>query len=184
MLCSKCGNECLNCNAEATYCYSCASSYLSLQGKCYSSCPAGYDPDYAGGSCKKQKQVTLVYAPVSLAAGGLLIIVVVAKWLHPISDFVGNAAALTSIAAMVSACLLTAQVQQDDTLIAEARLLTCTEEPIIDALKARILAINADHTTVFIVLLTALLSSLVVGTVYVSWFCCRLYSDPGLKLWR
>lgn len=184
MLCSKCGNQCLNCNVEATYCYSCASSYFSLQGKCYSSCPAGYNPDYATGSCKKQKQITLVYAPVSLAAGSFLIIVAVSKFLHPISDFVGNAAALTTIAAMVSAVLLTAQVQQDETLIAEARLLTSIEEPILENFSTRLLAISADKTTALIALLASLLASLVVGTVYVAWFCCRLYSDPGLKLWR
>jgi len=93
--------------------------------------------------------------------------VILSKFLHPVSNVIGNFAGFISLGCFFSTLIMIYNCIIDETL--PARLLA---------------TVTATQKTLLIISIAAASTSAILGTVFVIYLCCNLDCDAGLALWR
>lgn len=167
MICTLCGNTCSSCSADASNCFTCNAGYLSLSGKCYATCPSGYEANYSSNSCTAIKVVSNNYYPASITVGVLLLMVILSKFLHQVTNVIGNFVGFVSLGCFFSTLVMIYNCIIDETL--PARLLA---------------TVTATQKTLLTISIAAAATSVFIGTAFIIYLCCKLDCDAGLQLWR
>ena len=98
--------------------------------------------------------------------GVLLVLVVLSKFLHTVTEIIGNFVSFVSLG-----CFFTTIVMIYNCIIDET-------------LPTRLLAAVTTQQTLVTLSIAAASTSVCVGTAFIIYLCCHLNCDAGLALWR